>query len=123
MVLGADSASTLTAGSSVVNVYVNAEKVFNLCKDLPIGTVTYGPGTLENRSMTELSKELRERFSLNGPWELKKGKFQMKDVLARMEEFFYKERYRKEWPRAVKDPAGKEVQVFAEMRPHIVRKP
>jgi hypothetical protein len=115
VVLGADSASTLTAGSSVVNVYFNAEKVFNLCKGLPIGAVTYGLGTLETRSMAVLSKELRERFTPGGPWELKKGKFEMKDVVARMEEFFYRERYQKEWPRTVKDHSGKDVTVFAEM--------
>lgn len=115
VVLGADSASTLTAGSSVVNVYFNAEKVFNLCKGLPIGAVTYGLGTLETRSMAVLSKELRERFTPGGPWELKKGRFEMKDVVARMEEFFYRERYQKEWPRTVKDQSGKDVTVFAEM--------
>ena len=115
IVLGADSASTLTAGSSVVNVYFNAEKVFNLCKGLPIGAVTYGLGTLENRSIAVLSKDLRERFAIGGQWELKKGKFSVKDVVDRMNEFFYKERYKKEWPRAVRDPAtGKDVQVFAE---------
>ncbi|MDB4914573.1 MAG: hypothetical protein JWM95_2217 [Gemmatimonadetes bacterium] len=114
VVLGADSASTLAAGSQVLNVYFNAEKVFNLCKGLPIGAVTYGLGSLQNRSIALLSKDLRERLSASGKWELKRNQFHVKDVVERMREFFYEERYKKEWPRQLTDPAtGLERDVYA----------
>jgi hypothetical protein len=116
VVLGADSASTLTAGSQFVNAYFNAEKVFNLCKGLPVGAVTYGLGTLGNRSIAVLSKELREHFSAGGKWELKRGHFTIKDVASRMQEFFYVDRYQREWPRELPNPrTGKVESVFAEM--------
>jgi hypothetical protein len=40
----------------------------------------------------------------------------VKDVVDRMNEFYYEERYKKEWPRKIKDPAtGTETDAFAEM--------
>ena len=45
VVLGADSASTLSSNGGVVNVYFNAEKIINLVKGLPLGMVVYGLGT------------------------------------------------------------------------------
>jgi hypothetical protein len=50
LVFGADSASTLSNGTTFVNSYFNAEKVFNVVKGLPLGAVTAGLGGLAARS-------------------------------------------------------------------------
>jgi len=67
LVLAADSASTLvtrnpdgTAG--VVNVYNNANKVFNLIKGLPVGLVTWGVGSIGNASISTIVKDLRSQL-------------------------------------------------------------
>src|ERR1022692_1058731 len=60
VVLAADSASTLTVGVpqqpgsqpavGVLNVYDNANKIFNLYKGKPIGCITFGSGSIGNAS-------------------------------------------------------------------------
>jgi 20S proteasome alpha/beta subunit len=63
IVLAADSASTLTAttpaGVGIVNVYDNANKIFNLYKGLPMGCITFGSGSIGNASVATLMKDLR----------------------------------------------------------------
>jgi hypothetical protein len=116
VVLGADSASTLTAeDGNVVNVYFNAEKIFNLYKGLPIGAVTYGLGSLDGRSVSALAKDLRQRLSPGGQWELDPTKYTIEQVVDRIKEFFYKEHYLKEWPKKRIDAGGNDVDVFTDM--------
>ncbi|MGB7593905.1 MAG: hypothetical protein WBO19_21970 [Terriglobia bacterium] len=63
--MAADSASALNISlqpgtiAGVVNVYDNANKVFNLYKGRPIGCVTFGAGSIGNSSMGTLIKDLR----------------------------------------------------------------
>ncbi|MEV4809638.1 hypothetical protein [Micromonospora avicenniae] len=68
IVLGADSASTLVgldpAGQAhVLNVYKNANKVFNLRKGAPIGAVTWGTGAFGNASIETLVKDFRTQLA------------------------------------------------------------
>ncbi|WP_144055517.1 hypothetical protein [Octadecabacter antarcticus] len=68
IVFAADSASTLTttneAGEqSVLNVYNNADKVFNLHRELPLVAMTAGMGHIGGRSISSLAKELRVRLT------------------------------------------------------------
>jgi hypothetical protein len=75
VVLAADSASTLTfsiapgatplAGSlgAPVNVYDNANKIFNLVKGLPMGCITFGSGNIGNSSIATLIKDLRKKLT------------------------------------------------------------
>ena len=64
LVLAADSASTITAKDGqtnkniIFNVYNNANKIINLYKGLPIGFITWGLGSGDNRSVSNLAKEL-----------------------------------------------------------------
>jgi hypothetical protein len=106
VVLAADSASTLSDGTSIKNVYFNAEKVWNVCKGLPIGAVTYGLGGFAGRSITSLAKDLRERLSKDGSWELQQKNFTIEFIAHRFKEFFYDEHYVKEWPRKDTDNQG-----------------
>lgn len=67
LILAADSAATMinqeTGGPQLVaNVYNNANKVMNLCRELPIGTLMWGLGGIGPASMETLLKDLRRRF-------------------------------------------------------------
>lgn len=113
LVLAADSASTLvsapTAGGapSVVNVYNNAAKIFNLRKGLPIGLITWGLGGINDVSISTLAKDLRRRFTGQEPahnaWHLDSATYTIKDVAERVKEFMYTERY---VPAVAARPAG-----------------
>lgn len=68
LVFAADSASTLSGVDAdgkpqVLNVYNNADKVFNLCRGLPIAAMTTGMGHIEGRSIASLAKEFRHFLS------------------------------------------------------------
>ena len=113
VVLAADSASTLTEGTDVRNVYFNADKIWNVCKGLPIGAVTYGLGGFAGLSIASLAKDLRERLSSGGTWELQKKSFTIESIAHRFKEFFFDEHYAKEWPRKGTDKRGNVVDVHA----------
>lgn len=68
LVFAADSASTLSSidengQQSVLNVYNNADKVFNLHRKLPIMAMTAGMGHLAGRSIASIAKEFRIRLT------------------------------------------------------------
>src|ERR1039457_6817350 len=72
VILAADSASTLTVGLpqpgsqpvvGVLNVYDNANKIFNICKGQPIGCITFGSGSIGNASIATLVKDLRYKLT------------------------------------------------------------
>lgn len=116
VVLAADSASTLfaqTAGGqqAVMNVYNNANKVFNLRKGLPLGAITWGSGSIGNNSISTLVKDLRRRFSgedkNHREWRLDPESYQVRDVAMKLRQFIFEERYPeafKDWP--TKPPLG-----------------
>lgn len=68
LVLATDSASTIYAPplnnqpSGVINVYQNAEKLFNLCKGKPIGAITWGSGSIGQTSISTLIKDYRTQI-------------------------------------------------------------
>jgi 20S proteasome alpha/beta subunit len=67
IVLAADSAATLFGNNqgmvSVINVYENADKVFNLCKGYPIGAITWGSGSIGDSSIATLIKDFRKKIT------------------------------------------------------------
>jgi hypothetical protein len=103
LVLAADSASTLITQdqegqAAVVNVYYNANKVFNLRKGLPIGAITWGAGNIGTASISTLIKDLRRRFS--GDDDSSRGKkwvigksYKIQQVAEQLREFIFDELY------------------------------
>lgn len=91
LVLGADSASTITNGNTYHNSYFNAEKLFNLVKGLPLGAVTFGLGGLQNRSISSLVKDLRAMMSDQGQaqWYLDPATYRVEDVVDKLVAFFH----------------------------------
>jgi hypothetical protein len=102
-VLASDSASTLTdptktGPESVLNVYNNANKIFNLRKGLPIGAVVYGMGSIGSSSISTLAKDLRKRFAGEDPkckdWALNPNKFTVAEVAKRARQFVFDEHFK-----------------------------
>lgn len=100
LILGADSAVTIAnPGAYPDNVYLNAEKIINLVKGLPLGAVTWGLGGFARRSNTRLAKDLRRRLSdPTHPWWINPDQYTVEEVARRVEEYFYRELYQADYP-------------------------
>lgn len=110
VVLATDSASTLVAQQpigppAVVQVYNNANKVFNLRKGLPVGAITWGAGAIGRSSTSSLLKDLRRRFAgddvHHSSWRLDHQTYTIEAVATKLKEMIYDELYLPEfssWP-------------------------
>lgn len=91
IVFAADSASTLSSTNSdgvsqVLNVYNNADKVFNLHRDLPLVAMTCGMGHIGGRSISNLAKEIRFELS-KGEHPINAQDYTVQSVVERVHEF------------------------------------
>ena len=102
LVFASDSAMTIPQAQpggklDLANIYINANKIFNLHKGLPIATMTAGLGSIGTKSISALAKDLRVCFSGQGPshpeWKLDPATYTVEDVVQRTKTFFYDERY------------------------------
>jgi hypothetical protein len=100
IVLAADSASTVVTqnpdGSmGVLNVYNNANKVFNIVKGLPIGAVTWGAGSIGNSSISTLMKDFRQSLTpMSGADQpVNSETYTIRDVAQRLRQFIFEDRY------------------------------
>jgi len=98
VVLASDSASTLTnQQGEVVNVYNNANKIFNLYKGLPIGSTTWGAGSIGRASICTLSKDLRRRLMgqdmAHADWKIDTNGYTMQEIAISARKFLYEEIY------------------------------
>lgn len=101
LVLATDSATTVfgpvkPGQLGVVNVYTNANKLFNLRKGLPIGAIVWGAGSIGTSSISTLMKDVRERFSIKdnpSGWYLTKDNYTMKEVADKVKKFIFEENY------------------------------
>jgi hypothetical protein len=103
LVLAADSASTIlgqdpTGQTAVINVYNNANKVFNLRKGLPIGAITWGAGAIGTSSISTLVKDLRQRFSDKDSdyadgWLIDPTSYSVEDIAQKVQRFMFEEMY------------------------------
>ena len=84
-----------------LNVYNNANKVFNLRKGLPIGAIGWGSGSIGRASVSTIIKDLRQRFTGNdadhGEWKLNKETYTVEEVANRLKEFVFDELYETEF--------------------------
>lgn len=100
IVMGADSASTITANGQYISSYFNAEKLFNLIKGVPIGMLTWGLGALDGRSISSLAKDLRAKLSdsSDSDWFVNPNAYSIEEVAIKVRRFFYDELYQSEYP-------------------------
>jgi hypothetical protein len=99
IVLAADSATTLVQngpqGPIAVNVYNNANKIFNLRKGLPVGVVTWGVGSIGEASTATLLKDFRARLTDGSEgWKLAPNDYSIRQVADKLRQFIYDEHYR-----------------------------
>lgn len=115
LVLASDSASTVlgqaqqTGELQVLNIYNNANKLFNLRKGLPIGAVTWGSGSIGQSSVSTIIKDLRERFTGDDPdhsdWKLDPHNYQIEAVAKKLKEFVFDDLYTKSFRDFPQKPA------------------
>lgn len=101
LVLASDSASTVLGQApggqlQAVNVYNNAVKVFNLCKGLPIGAITWGAGSIGQASIGTIIKDLRQIFT-NGDeqhgWKIDRHDYAIEEIARYLKQFVFDELY------------------------------
>ncbi|OPH47723.1 hypothetical protein BC351_11085 [Paenibacillus ferrarius] len=102
LVLAADSASSILirdnqGHSGVINVYDNANKVFNIHKELPIGAITWGCGSIGVSSISTLVKDFRDQITNHTEHLLNTASYTMQEVAEKFYEFIYTERYQVEF--------------------------
>jgi hypothetical protein len=101
IVLASDSATTFSDdGGTVVKIYNNANKVFNLVKGLPIGGLTWGAGGIGAASVSTITKDLRRRLAGDDPahpdWKLPTD-YTIEGVANRVKQFFFDELFKEEF--------------------------
>lgn len=88
IVLASDSASTITTGASyyskIANVYYNADKIYNLCKGVPIGAMTWGAGSVGNASISAVVKDFRAQLDASQP---QSAPYSVKDIAEKLRDF------------------------------------
>lgn len=95
IVFAADSATSLseidgTGQPVIVNIYENANKVFNLHKGLPICAMTAGIGNFGKASISTLSKELRRLLSGEDvSWKLNRERYSIEEVATKARRFLF----------------------------------
>ena len=100
IVLASDSATTFAdQQGNAVKIYNNANKVFNLVKGIPIGSLTWGVGGIGAASISTISKDLRRRLTGDDPqhrdWKLDPNGYTMAQVAERARQFIFEELFQK----------------------------
>lgn len=99
IVFAADSATSLSATDAsgnqvIINIYENANKVFNLHKGLPICAMTAGIGNFGPSSISTMSKDLRRLFmSQDADWMLNPQKYTLEEVAQKARRYFFDKRF------------------------------
>lgn len=100
IVFASDSATTLVGRDEngreeVMNVYNNANKIFNLHKSLPIGAITFDAGAIGQSSIATLAKDLREKFGAVGDvnWHVDTSAYSIEEVVDKTRHFLFEEKF------------------------------
>jgi len=115
LVLASDSATTLmatdqrTGATAVLNVYNNANKVFNLHKGSPLGAYTFGAGNIGDASIALLAKEFRKQLAEATPiglsaWAFNPAAYTIEEVATAFRQFMFEDRYQAAFASATKKP-------------------
>ena len=77
-----------------MNIYKNADKIFNLRKGSPIGAITWGSGSIGNASISTLTKDFRDLITNGGDeWKIDPSNYTIKDVSMKLKKFIFDENY------------------------------
>jgi hypothetical protein len=90
--IAADSATALSDGTNITNVYNSANKIVNLVKGSPIGLMFWDSGAIGSISLATIAKDLRKEL-VNGANGFDRTNFTMDDIANRVRDYFYTQRY------------------------------
>lgn len=97
VILASDSAATIWAQADdghtlgVVNVYYNADKIFNLCKGYPIGAITWGSGSIGFSSISTIVKDFRKIITKD---KICTDKYTIGQIADLFSNYLYEEHYK-----------------------------
>lgn len=102
IVLAADSASAIIAKTpsgtlAVVNIYDNANKIFNLIEKQPIGLIAWGAGSIGKSSISTLTKDFRKQIKNGEIKSIIPDYYSIKRVATAFKKFIYDDLYLKEY--------------------------
>lgn len=98
VVIASDSASTLVGLQPeigqilVMNVYNNANKIFNIVKGLPIGVITWGAGSIGAMSIETVMKNARDEIT-SGKTRIIRDNYTIEEVAEKMRRYVYDKFY------------------------------
>jgi hypothetical protein len=100
IVVAADSATTMistnsSGQSTVSNVYRHGNKVFNLCRGLPICAMTAGMGSIGRSGIHTLAKDLRKKFSSGAEYDVNPKDYTIEQIAIYARKFLFDEKYAK----------------------------
>jgi len=105
VVLAADSAASIMHPQAEAHglaawVYNNANKVFGFRsgRDIKVGGVVWGAGSIGNVSISTLARDLTNRFNTKGDPLAFVGNYTMKEVAEKTRRFFFEEKYLAAYP-------------------------
>ncbi len=110
VVLAADSAASIMhpqagAHGLAAWVYNNANKVFRLMREIPVGGVAWGAGSIGNVSISTLARDLTHSFRAGGdPLEVDRANYTMQEVAEKTRRFFFDEKYLAAYPALPEPP-------------------
>lgn len=98
LVLAADSASSILirnedGSSGVINVYDNANKVANLHKDIPVGVITWGAGSIGLASTSTLIKDFRKLITYDPIHKINPVSYTVEEIALKFYDFIYNSHY------------------------------
>jgi hypothetical protein len=100
IVFAADSAATLltvdeNGRSAVANVYRHGNKVFNLCRGLPICAMTAGMGSIGRAPIHALAKDFRQRLAPGQEYAIDPANYSIEKIATDARKFLFEDRYQK----------------------------
>ena len=101
VVIASDSATTMVARDprgniGIMNIYQNADKIFNLRKETPVGAITWGSGSIGNSSISTLSKDFRNLINSNEEkWKVDPEDYSIEDIAIKYKKFMFDDNYEK----------------------------
>jgi hypothetical protein len=102
IVLASDSAATImgrfpNGAEGVINIYENANKIFNLYKGYPVGAITWGSGSIGQSSISTLAKDFRNLIKDDSEYKIDIHNYAIEDIAKKFKKFIYDEHYLKEF--------------------------
>lgn len=108
VVLASDSATTIrqikeNGSAGVLNVYENAEKIFNLYEGLPIGLITWGSGSIGQFSIPTLVKDFRNLIEEDEKHQIDVESYTVEEIAQKFQDYIFKENYEKQYAKLEKE--------------------